>query len=85
MNPSTYLYTHHDFEYKYGLAGIHVALAHYPSALVSTEQLRYRVKKRNVHYMHGAKDNGVGDDRPSAQLQGECGCNKQCGRGLPFC
>lgn len=70
MNPSTYLYLHYDYEYKYGLKGLHQALNHYPPALIPVEALWQRLRDRNIAYLMGSKDRGVGDERPEAMQQG---------------
>ncbi|PWN34222.1 uncharacterized protein FA14DRAFT_156886 [Meira miltonrushii] len=71
MNPSTYLYLRDDIPYKYGLAGRQKAFAHYSSAAsISTQELTLRFRQRKVHYLHGERDLGTGDERPLAMAQG---------------
>jgi hypothetical protein len=70
MSPSTYVYLDYDQEYKYGLCGIDQALSHYPPGLVDVLQLWQRLQRRQIHYLLGGKDHGIGDDRPAAMVQG---------------
>lgn len=70
MNPSTYLYLDESRTYKYGLAGRAACLSHYPAALLDRASIERKLGQRRVHYLHGEKDTGVGDDREQAMEQG---------------
>jgi len=72
MNPSTYLYLKEEVPYKYGLAGRQKAFAHYShAASMNAQELMLRFKQRRVHYLHGERDAGTGDERPLAMAQGK--------------
>jgi hypothetical protein len=70
MNASTFVYLNND-EYKYGLKDIEQTLSCYRPALVDVGQLQQRITSRRVHYLQGAADKGIGDDRGEAMKQGE--------------
>ncbi|UZJ55477.1 hypothetical protein CBS101457_004797 [Exobasidium rhododendri] len=74
MNASTFLYLHQDYKYKYGLAGLEQALSQYVPALSPVETLWRRLKDRDVYYLMGTEDRGIGDERPEAMRQG---CDRQ--------
>lgn len=71
MNPSTYLYPDMQYDYKYGLNNIQSALSMYSPALKPISELFERMKSRQVHFLIGMRDKGVGDDREEAMKQGE--------------
>lgn len=74
MNASTHFYPINEYNYKYGLRGIEQSLFCYAPALVESQQLYFRIKNQRVHYLQGAADRGIGDDRPEAMKQGQFQC-----------
>jgi hypothetical protein len=79
MNSSTFMYLNNE-EYKYGLRDIDQTLSCYRPTFVDINELQYRIRSRLVHYLQGALDKGVGDERDVAMKQGEKigfrGCKK---------
>lgn len=56
---------------KDGFENLHSALASYPPLPTQSPKWYFeRFQGRRVHFIHGANDRGVGDDRPQAFAQG---------------
>lgn len=70
MNSSTFMYLNNE-DYKYGLRNLDQTLSCYRPAQVDINELQNRIRSRQVHYLQGASDKGVGDDRDDAMKQGE--------------
>ena len=70
MNSSTYMYLNNE-EYKYGLRNMGETLSCYRPAFVDINELQHRIRSRQIHYLQGALDKGVGDERDDAMKQGK--------------